>query len=200
MDGDTYSACTSPKDVSTLGDGPHTFSVKATDAAGNTDATEATYSWTVETTVDNVAPTVLDISPAHQSTGAAPSTNVTATFSEEMNTSSISGQTFKLFGAGTPVSAQVTYDQASRTATLNAAQDLEAGATYVARIIQDVHNQSVNVDGVKDLAGNTINRDMTWYFRVEAPPDVVTASGNQVEGGLRINSSALLLVPIHPTL
>jgi Bacterial Ig-like domain len=150
-------------------------------SAGNTDAIEATYTWTVETFVDNVAPTVISVSPGHQTTGVAPSTNVTATFSEDMNPFSISGQTFKLFGAGSPVSAQVTYDQASRTATLNPAQDLEAGATYVAKIIKDVHLNGQNIDGVTDLAGNTINKDtingdITWYFTVEAPPGVVTAA------------------------
>jgi hypothetical protein len=176
LDGGSYATCNSPKSYSSLGGGSHTFSVRATDGAGNTDAIEATYTWTVETFVDNVAPTVISISPGHQTTGVAPSTNVTATFSEEMNPSSISGQTFKLFGAGSPVSAQVTYDQASRTVTLNPAQELEAGATYDAKIIQDVHANGQNIDGVTDLAGNTINGDITWYFTVEAPPGVVTAA------------------------
>lgn len=180
LDGDSFGACTSPKSLSSLSDGSHTFSVRATDGAGNTDATEATYTWTVQTIVDNVAPTVISVSPAHRTAGVAPSTNVTATFSEDMNPSSISGQTFKLFVAGSPVSAQVTYDQASRTATLNPAQDLVAGARYDAKIIKDVHlnEQNVHIDGVKDLAENTINEDKTWYFVVEAPPGVVTAAPN----------------------
>jgi hypothetical protein len=181
LDGGSYASCNSPRSYSGLGGGFHTFSVRATDGAGNTDATEATYTWMVETIVDDVAPTVLDVSPAHQATGISPSTNVTATFSEDMNPSSISSRTFKLFGAGNPVTAQVTYDQASRTATLNPAQDLEAGATYIARIVQDVHVNGQYIDGVTDLAGNTINKgttngDITWYFTVEAPPGVVTAA------------------------
>ncbi|MET0404925.1 MAG: Ig-like domain-containing protein, partial [Cystobacter sp.] len=42
-----YDACTSPKTYSGLGDGTHTFLVRAVDAAGNVDPTPATYSWTV---------------------------------------------------------------------------------------------------------------------------------------------------------
>jgi hypothetical protein len=46
---------------------------------------------------------------------------VKATFSEEMDPSYITRQTFKLFkkGSTTPLSATVSYDPATKTATLN---------------------------------------------------------------------------------
>ena len=47
LDGGAFSACSSPTSYSSLGSGPHTFDVRATDPAGNTDATPATFSWTV---------------------------------------------------------------------------------------------------------------------------------------------------------
>jgi acid phosphatase type 7 len=47
LDGGTYSSCTSPWSYSNLADGSHTFYVKATDAAGNTDPTPASRSWRV---------------------------------------------------------------------------------------------------------------------------------------------------------
>jgi hypothetical protein len=48
LDGGAFASCTSPKSYSGLGDGPHTFRVRANDAVGNTGA-EATYGWTVDT-------------------------------------------------------------------------------------------------------------------------------------------------------
>ena len=45
-----YSSCTSPKAYTGLTEGSHTFYVKATDSAGNTDSTPASYTWTIDTT------------------------------------------------------------------------------------------------------------------------------------------------------
>lgn len=42
-----YSSCSSPKSYTGLANGTYTFSAKATDAAGNEDASPATHSWTV---------------------------------------------------------------------------------------------------------------------------------------------------------
>ena len=48
LDGAATTACTSPTTYSGLANAPHVFSVAATDAAGNTDPTPATSSWTVD--------------------------------------------------------------------------------------------------------------------------------------------------------
>ncbi len=50
LDGGAYADCASPDDYSGLEEGSHTFSVQATDAAGNTDATRATYNWRIDLT------------------------------------------------------------------------------------------------------------------------------------------------------
>ena len=48
IDSGGWSACTSPANYSDLTEGQHLFEVKATDGAGNPDATPATYSWAVD--------------------------------------------------------------------------------------------------------------------------------------------------------
>ena len=48
LDKKPYKACTSPRKYKRLKRGKHKFSVRATDAAGNTDATPATYRWKVK--------------------------------------------------------------------------------------------------------------------------------------------------------
>lgn len=47
LDGAAFASCSSPASYTGLSVGAHTFQVRATDAAGNTDATPALVSWTV---------------------------------------------------------------------------------------------------------------------------------------------------------
>ena len=47
LDGAAYAACSSPKVYTGLSYATHTFRVRATDAAGNVDATAATWTWRI---------------------------------------------------------------------------------------------------------------------------------------------------------
>jgi len=87
LDGGIWASCTSPKAYAAIAVGTHTFDVRATDAAGNTDASPATRSWTVTAPVDTTAPdTAITGGPA------ASTTETTATLSF---TSTESGSTFQ---------------------------------------------------------------------------------------------------------
>jgi hypothetical protein len=48
LDSAVFVLCSSPRMLSGLSAGPHTFEVRATDGAGNTDPTPASYSWTIQ--------------------------------------------------------------------------------------------------------------------------------------------------------
>ena len=71
-----FSPCTSPAIYSGLSAGGHTFAVRATDPAGNTDPTPATHSWTIDLTAPETT----------IQSGPSPSTSLTSatfTFSSE---------------------------------------------------------------------------------------------------------------------
>jgi hypothetical protein len=53
LDSGGITPCTSPQAYTGLGDGEHTFEVRATDAAGNADPTPASYTWTIDTVAPN---------------------------------------------------------------------------------------------------------------------------------------------------
>ena len=53
VDGGSWASCTSPHTTGALGEGTHTFDVRATDAAGNTDASPASFTWTIDLTAPN---------------------------------------------------------------------------------------------------------------------------------------------------
>lgn len=100
LDGGAYAPCESPVSYSQLAEGQHTFSVRATDSAGNTDDTPATRAWTV----DLAAPdTTIDSGPS----GTVSATTATFAFS-----SSEAGSSFECSldaGAYTSCSSPRTY-------------------------------------------------------------------------------------------
>jgi HYR domain len=74
LDGGGFQPCSSPHTDSGLGDGTHSFQVRSTDAAGNTDASPAARSWTVR-----AAPPSLGL-PAAQKVEATSPTGATVTY------------------------------------------------------------------------------------------------------------------------
>ncbi len=70
LDGGAWEACSSPKSYGGLSDGSHAFSVRATDVAGNTDATPASYSWTVDTIAPNTTITSNPANPSNSSSAS----------------------------------------------------------------------------------------------------------------------------------
>jgi subtilisin family serine protease len=117
--------------------------------------------------IDTASPSVVGTSPANNATGVLQGANLTATFSEAMQASTINTTTFRLRKSGTTtnVTAAVSYDPATKRATLNPNANLQAGATYVATVTA----------GARDLAGNQLdqnpstagNQAKSWQFKVK---------------------------------
>ena len=107
--------------------------MRATDAAGNTDATPASRTWTVDTT----APVVDSVAPADGAMNVAVADNIGATFSKIMDASTLTTSTFTLHkqdSTTTPVDSAVSYNSVNKRATLDPASDLEANTSYTARV------------------------------------------------------------------
>lgn len=161
IDGRSFEACSSPKAYSELGNGTHTFQVRAKDQAGNVDPVGAFRSWRVDTD----KPTVTRTGPAAGARTVAAGANVTATFSEPMRKSTLNRATVTLRrrGTSTRVSAQVSQPSDSKV-VLNPSRSLRPGATYVATI----------TPGAADLAGNALDQSprtagdqaKAWSFKV----------------------------------
>jgi hypothetical protein len=65
LDDGAFAACTSPQSYTALAAGSRTFQVRATDPAGNTDPTPASYTWTIDITAPTVSITTPTSGPIY---------------------------------------------------------------------------------------------------------------------------------------
>ena len=148
------------------------------DSAGNPLAADKVWSFTTlppPLQSDTTSPRVISTVPKAGATGVAPSPDLTATFSEKMDSLSITNSTFKLLKLNTDGSTtQVTDVMVSLStdglvATLNpfgmsATMHLANGTTY----------KAVVTTGARDEAGNQLDQNTTtaglqqkaWLFTV----------------------------------
>jgi len=116
---------------------------------------------------DTTPPTVTTTSPANGATGVSVGAVVTATFSEAMDSTTVSGTTFFLRDAGNqPVAATVTYNAATRTATLAPSIARAPGSNYTATVVGGASDPRV-----KDVAGNALAASVSWVFTTSAAGD-----------------------------
>jgi lysophospholipase L1-like esterase len=107
--------------------------------------------------VDTTEPTVTSRSPLSGATGVATSANVTATFSEPLNPTTVTSTNVTLTGGSSAVAASVTYDNPTRTVTLDPSAALQPGITYTAFL-------NGGTGGIADAANNVLADDVTWTF------------------------------------
>ncbi|GAA2721565.1 peroxidase family protein [Cellulomonas aerilata] len=120
---------------------------------------------TIDTPAVTEAPTVTARTPVADATNVVVGNNVTATFSEAVQGVSGTSFTLRAAGAAADVPAAVTYDAATRVATLNPTADLAAGTQYTATL-------TGGAAAIRDLTNSPL-ATTTWTFTTAAPVDTV---------------------------
>jgi hypothetical protein len=124
-----------------------TITTGAKDVAGNALAANTVWSFT---TVGNVVVNVTD--PLNNATGIALNKAVSVTFSEAMNSSTITNSTFTLKQGTNVIAGAISYSL--KTATFTPSVFLDANLVYTATI----------TTGAKDLTGNALAANTSWSF------------------------------------
>lgn len=134
-----------------------TITTAATNSVGVALASNYVWTFTTGTGTDTTPPTVTGNSPTSAATGVCLSANVSATFSEPMNASTINATTFTVTNPSNEVMpGVVTYDTLSNTATFAVTNP----AGYVVNTVYTTH---ITTD-VKDLAGNALGLANSLVF------------------------------------
>ncbi|MBZ0135488.1 MAG: ice-binding family protein [Planctomycetes bacterium] len=130
-----------------------TLSTAVKDANGDSLASVYSWSFTTGTTSDSSAPVVTAVNPADLSTSVSINQNVTATFSEQMDSATLNSVSFTLMDGAASIPGEVLCP--GTTATFNPTGNLPAGVTITARI----------TTAAKDLANNPLFADYVWSFQ-----------------------------------
>lgn len=110
------------------------------------------WSFTTGNVSDDIEPTVTSTDPLDDAIDVERNKTVEATFSEEMDPSTINTSTFTLMQGSNAVSGDVNYS--GLMATFNPTNTLSAETVYTATITTEA----------KDLAGNALAADKVWSF------------------------------------
>ena len=138
--------------ISADADDSYTIRLMATDAAGNSAFDEITIVW------DTEAPTITFKSPSNGATGIAIDTTISATFSKEIDQSTVSGN-FTLSNGGS-VSGSLSYSGGGTIATFTPDSSLSYSTLYTASV----------TTGVKDSVGNAMAAGEAWSFTTAGEP------------------------------
>jgi hypothetical protein len=167
-----------------------TITTSAQDTSGNPLASN--FSWSFESCLiaDATAPTVSSTVPANTAAAVPINGKITATFSEGMDSTTLTATTFLLTGPGTtPVTGTVTYaGNAGAIATFTPASNLSPSTLYTAKITA----------GAMDLAGNALAgggvAPNPWTFTTGtaadlAPPTITSTVPANIATGVGINQA-----------
>jgi hypothetical protein len=154
----------------------YTFDVAAVNAVGPSAFSARSAAVTPRT--EFVAPTVTARTPLSGARAVSQTANLDATFSEPVT--GVNGTTFVLRLGAAVIPAAVTYNAATRVATLNPNATLAADSTYTATL-----------SGVTDLAGNPMVAS-SWTFTTGPAPTITSMSPSPGTTGVARNRDVVV--------
>jgi hypothetical protein len=163
LDGAAFEPCDTPKSYFELAAGSHTFRVRATDAAGNTDGSPATRAWTVDLTPPD---TVVDNSPVD------PSGNTDATFTFHAEANAVFKCRLDTAPAFTDCGSPMDYTDLSegnhtfRVEAIDQAGNIDPTPSVVGWRIEIVPPLTTITSGPVALSNS---RDATFEFEADEP-------------------------------
>jgi hypothetical protein len=165
-----------------------TYKVTATtgiqDAAGNPMAADYIWSFSTTPVADGTAPTILVVSPAANAISIATNSAINVTFSEPVNSQSVTASSFFLKQGSNIVAGNLSVT--NEVVTFSPATPLTANTVY-----------SVTVTtGVKDLAGNAIASSYSWSFTTAAAADLIAPTVISVSPAANATSVAVTTKPV----
>ena len=134
-----------------------TLTTGVTDAGGNPLALDYSWEFTTVAAPDTTPPTVISKDPVDDARGVAVSSPVSVTFSEPIDTSTISGS-ISVNNPDGPVPGTFFFTDDNATVIFDPTADLANDTTYSVII----------TTGLKDLAGNVLAEDVSWSFTTVA--------------------------------
>lgn len=129
---------------------------------------------------------VTSTAPANEATGVAIDSKIIAVFNNKMNSMTVDDTSFRLKGEGeTAIVGVVSYDTATRTATLAPGSDLSGSVVYTATL----------TTALEDDAGDSLVENFVWTFTTgeladtTAPElDAVATSPTDGDTGVLLNA------------
>ena len=137
-----------------------TLTTGVTDVAGNALLVNYVWSFTVNGDINVDPPLVISVTPENEAVDVSTIANISATFSESMNASSLTTATFRLTDGSGFVSGSVSYS--GLTATFNPSTRLTPNTLY---------NGTITM-GAQDASGNGLSEDFEWVFVTEPIPEI----------------------------
>src|SRR3989339_1436775 len=157
-----------------------TITTGAKDAEGSTLAKNYVWNFTTVAAATIILPTIISTSPTSGETSVVLNKQIAATFSVDMDVTSIQTTTFTLMQGTTQVLGFVSYS--NKTATFVPLNNLAPNTNYTSTI----------TTGAKDLAGNALAANYVWSFTTGAPtavtlPTIISTTPTPGEIGVALN-------------